>query len=167
MTRITHPERTITSKPLYGTKIVVEVPTLVSGMIEFGDGTIANITTTFDVSAGYENNLLIYGTEGTLHCPDPNTFGGPVRVLAKGSKEWDEVKIDHYWVENCRGIGVADMAYAIRDGRPHRASGELAFHVLDLMHAFHDSAREGKHIELGSTCERPAPLPVDWPHTER
>jgi predicted dehydrogenase len=167
MTRITHPERTITSKPLYGTKIKVEVPTLVSGMIEFGDGTIANITTTFDVSAGYEVGLMIYGTEGVLHCPDPNTFGGPVRVLAKGAKEWDEVAIDHHWIENSRGIGVADMAYAIRDGRPHRASGELAYHVLDLMHAFHDSAREGRHIELQSTCERPAPLPVDWPKSER
>ena len=47
-------------------------------------------------------------------------------------------RLTHYWVENSRGVGVADMAYAIRDSRPHRASGELAYHVLDLMHAFHD-----------------------------
>jgi predicted dehydrogenase len=167
MTRITHLERTVTSKPLYGTKIVVEVPTLVSGMIEFGDGAIANITTTFDIASGYEVGLMIYGTEGTLHCPDPNTFGGPVRLLRKGAKEWEDVTITHKWTENSRGIGVADMAYAIRESRPQRASGELTYHVLDLMHAFHDSARAGKHVELDSMCDRPAALPVGWPDNEK
>ncbi len=163
MTRITHPERTITSQPLYGQKIVVEVPTLVSGTVSFDDGTIANITTTFDIADGYEVGLTIYGTEGVLQCPDPNGFGGPVRLKRKGDKEWRNIPIQHKWVENSRGLGVAEMAEAIREGRPHRASGELTYHVLDMMHAFHDSAREGQHIELQSTCERPAPLPADWP----
>jgi hypothetical protein len=53
------------------------------------------------------------------------------------------------------------MAAAIRSGRPHRASGALAYHVLDLMHAFHDASQEGKHIDIASTCDRPAPLPAD------
>ncbi|MCL6509324.1 MAG: Gfo/Idh/MocA family oxidoreductase [Anaerolineae bacterium] len=163
MTRITHPERTITSQPLYGTKIVVEVPTLVSGMLEFASGVIANITTTFDVASGYEVGLTIYGTEGELECPDPNIFGGPVRLKRKGRKDWQDIPIRHKWVQNSRGIGVADMAEAIRTGRPHRANAELAYHVLDLMHAFHDSAREGRHIVLSSTCNRPQPLPVNWP----
>ncbi|MFN2285132.1 MAG: gfo/Idh/MocA family oxidoreductase, partial [Anaerolineae bacterium] len=61
---------------------------------------------------------------------------------------------------NSRGIGVADMAYALRSGRPHRASGELAYHVLDIMHAIHDAANEGRRVTLESTCERPAPLPL-------
>lgn len=163
MTRITHPERTITSQPFYGKKIIVEVPTLVSGLIEFGDGTIAHITTTFDVAEGYEVGLTIYGTEGTLQCPDPNGFGGPVRLKRKGEKEWHEVRIRHKWVENSRGLGVADMAAAIEEGRPHRANAELAYHILDLMHAFHDSAREGRHVAIASTCTRPDPLPPDWP----
>jgi len=163
MTRITHPERTITSQPLHGTRITVEVPTLVSGLLEFTSGPIANITTTFDVADGYEVGLTIYGTEGQLQCPDPNTFGGPVRLRQKGQKDWQDVPIAHRWVQNSRGIGVADMAEAIRTGRPHRANAELAYHVLDLMHAFHDSAAEGRHIALGSTCDRPLPLPVDWP----
>jgi len=162
MTRITHPERTITSQPLYGTKIKVEVPTFVMGMIEFADGTIANITTTFDVSTGYEVGLYIYGTEAVLHCPDPNTFGGPVRLMRKGQKEWEDVPVKHAWTENSRGIGVADMAEAITQGRPHRSSGELAYHVLDLMQAFHDSANAGTHVDLRSTCARPAPLPENW-----
>lgn len=161
MTRITHPERTITSQPLYGKKINVEVPTLVGGLIEFGDETIAHITTTFDVAEGYEVGLTIYGTEGTLQCPDPNGFGGPVRLKRKGKKEWRDLPIQHRWVENSRGLGVAEMAEAIREGRPHRANAELAYHVLDLMHAFHDSAREGRHIAIESTCTRPEPLPPD------
>ncbi len=163
MTRITHPERTITSQPLYGKKIIVEVPTLVSGLIEFGDGALANITTTFDVAEGYDIGLTLYGTEGTLQCPDPNSFGGPVRLKRKDDKDWHEVSIQHKWVTNSRGLGVADMAAAIQEGRPHRASAELTYHVLDLMHAFHDSAREGRHVALESTCDRPAPLPPDWP----
>ena len=63
-----------------------------------------------------------------------------------------------------RGIGPADMAYALRYHRPHRASGELAYHVLDIMHAFDDSSRSGTHIELKSTCPRPAALPMGLPY---
>jgi predicted dehydrogenase len=75
------------------------------------------------------------------------------------------VPLTHGWTENSRGLGVADMAHALRSGRPHRASGALAYHVLDAMHAFLDSSQEGRHIELQSTCERPAPLPTGLPAT--
>ncbi|MCX6375926.1 MAG: gfo/Idh/MocA family oxidoreductase, partial [Armatimonadetes bacterium] len=88
----------------------------------------------------------------------------PVRIRKPGAKEWAEVPLTHGYAENSRGIGVADMAYALRSGRPHRASGDLAYHVLDIMHAFHDASREGKHIELESTCERPAALPLGLRH---
>ena len=64
------------------------------------------------------------------------------------------------YAENSRGLGVADMAYALRSGRPYRANGALTYHVLEIMEAIHDASREGKHIELTSTCERPAPLPL-------
>ena len=60
---------------------------------------------------------------------------------------------------------ATDLTHALRYGRPHRASGALAYHVLDAMHAFLDSSREGRHIELASTCERPAPLPLGLPAT--
>ncbi len=163
--KITHPERLITSQPLHGTKIAVETPTHITGLIEFAGGPVATIVTSFDV-AGYTPLLMIYGTEGTLHLPDPNTFGGPVRLLRSGAKDFEEIPIAHQWTQNSRGIGVADMAFAIKQGRPHRASAEMTYHVLDLMHAFLDSAREGKHIHLHSTCERPAALPVNWPEGE-
>lgn len=159
-TRITFPERIITSKPKYGTKIKVDVPTHVAGILDFASGAIGTIITSFDVWGAELPRIEVYGTEGTLSVPDPNTFGGPVRIKRAGASEWSEIPLTHGYSQNSRGIGAADMAYALRSGRPHRANGELAYHVLDIMHAFHDAAREGKHIEIQSTCERPAPLPL-------
>jgi predicted dehydrogenase len=158
--RVTFPERTITSKPKYGTKIKVEVPTHVVGVMDFASGAVGAIITSFDVWAAELPRIEIYGTEGTLSVPDPNTFGGPVRIRRAGQPQWAELPLSHGYAENSRGLGVADMACALRSGRPHRASGELAFHVLDIMEAFHDASRAGKHLELTSTCQRPAALPL-------
>jgi len=159
-TRITFPERTITSQPKAGTKVKVDVPTHVVGVLDFANGAIGNIITTFDVWAAELPRIEIYGTEGSLSVPDPNGFGGPVRLRRAGEKEWTEVPLTHGYAENSRGIGVADMAYGLRTGRPHRAGGALAYHVLDIMHAIHDASDKGKHIEPKSTCDRPAPLPT-------
>ena len=163
-TRITFPERTITSKPKYGTKIKVDVPTHVAGIMDFANGAVGTIITSFDVWTAELPCIEVYGTEGTLSVPDPNGFGGPVRVMRPGSDGPREVPLSHGYAENARGIGPADMAYALRSGRKHRASGELAYHVLDIMHAFHDASDQGRHIELQSTCERPAPLPMGLLH---
>jgi predicted dehydrogenase len=158
--RITFPTRTITSQPLYGTQITVNTPTHVVGVLEFASGAIGTIITSFDVWAHELPRIEIYGSEGSLSTPDPNGFGGPVRVRRAGAGEWNDVPLTHAYTKNSRGIGVADMAYAMRSGRPHRANGEMAYHVLDVMHAILESAREGKHVELASTCSRPEPLPM-------
>jgi predicted dehydrogenase len=158
--RITFPERTITSKPKEGETIRVETPTHVAGTVDFRSGAIGTVITSFDVWSHSLPRLEIYGSEGTLAVPDPNTFGGPVRIRTGREKEWQDVPETHGWTQNSRGLGAADMATALRSGRPHRASGALAFHVLDAMHAFLDASREGRAIDLQSTCERPAPLPV-------
>ncbi len=158
--RITRPERTITSQPKYGQTITVEVPTHVAGVLDFAAGPVATIVTSFDVWAGMPPPIEVYGTAGSLVVPDPNTFGGPVLLRRAGEKEWAEVPLSHGYTENSRGLGVADMAYALRTGRPHRASGELTYHVLDLMHAFHDASEGDRHVYPESTCERPAPLPT-------
>ena len=163
-TKITFPERLITSQPHCGKRIVVEVPTHVAGVMDFANGAIGTIIMTFDVWAAELPRIEIYGTEGSLSVPDPNCFGGPVRVRRAGAPQWEEVPLTHEYAENSRGIGVADMACALQSGRPHRASGELAYHILDVMHAFHDASREGRHIELKSTCSRPAPLPLGLAH---
>ena len=98
--------------------------------------------------------------------PDPNNFGGPVRVKGPGDTDWQEMPITRPYADNSRGIGVADMAYAIREDRPHRASGALGFHVLEAMHGFHDASTSGTHYQMTSTVERPAPLPKDFPGSE-
>ncbi|HEY3289936.1 MAG TPA: Gfo/Idh/MocA family oxidoreductase [Anaerolineae bacterium] len=161
--RITFPERTITSQPKNGTKIKVDVPTHVAGVMDFANGAIGTLVTSFDVWSHRMPNIEIYGTEGSLGVPDPNGFGGPVLLRRAGEKDWSDVPLTHIYADNSRGIGVADMAYALRSGRPARASGQLAYHVLDVMHAFHDASRDGKHIELTSGF-RPAPLPVGLVH---
>ena len=158
--RITFPERTITSEPKHGTRITVNVPTHVAGVIDFAGGAVGTILTSFDVWAANLPRIEIYGSEGSLSVPDPNTFGGPVRLWQPSKNEWTDVPLTHGYTQNSRSLGVADMAYALRAGRPHRASGELTYHVLDVMHAFHDASRTGQHVELASTCDRPAPLPV-------
>lgn len=158
--RITFPERTITSAPQYGTTITVRTPTHVAGVLEFASGPIGTIVTSFDVWAAEVPRIEIYGSEGTLSLPDPNNFGGSVRIRRAGASEWSEVPLTHGYAANSRGLGVADMAAALRSGRPHRASGAMSYHVLDIMHAIHDSAREGRHVEMSSGCDRPAPLPA-------
>jgi len=152
------PQRTITSEPKYGTKIEVEVATHAVGVLDFAAGGIGTIMMSFDVWAADLPRIEVYGTLGTLSVPDPNMFGGPVRVWLK--EKWSEVPLTHGYPENSRGLGVADMACALRSGRPHRANGEMAYHVLDVMEAVEDACREGAHIEIESTCQRPSPLPL-------
>jgi predicted dehydrogenase len=157
--RITFPERTITSQPKHGTTITVEVPTHVAGVLEFESGAIGTLVTSFDVWSARLPPIEIYGSAGSLSVPDPNTFGGVVALRRASERDWHEVALTHGYAQNSRGLGVADMAAAIRDGRPHRASGQLAYHVLDIMHAIHDAANGGRHVTLTSGCPQPAPLP--------
>ncbi len=158
--RITFPERIITSQPRAGQKINVEVPTHVAGIMDFETGAVGTILTTFDVWASHLPRIEIYGTEGSMRVPDPNTFGGPVYVRRSDEKEWREAPLTHPYTGNSRGVGAADMAYAVRTGRPSRPTGEIAFHVLDAMCAFHEASDQDRHIELESTATRPAPLPT-------
>ena len=159
-TRASYAERIITNGPKYGQRIPVEVATYVTGILDFDSGVIGTILTSFDTWATELPHIEIYGTEGTLSVPDPNTFGGPVRLRRAGADSWSEMPLTHPYTENFRGLGVADMAHAIRSDRPHRANGDLAFHVLDIMCAIHDASDQGTHIELQSSCIRPTPLPT-------
>jgi predicted dehydrogenase len=156
--RISFPERVITSQPKYGTKITVNTPTHIAGVMDFASGVVGTIITSFDVWSHHLPRIEIYGSEGTLSVPDPNTFGGPVYLRRAQDKKWQEIALTHGYEKNTRGIGLADMVYAINTNRPHRANGALAYHVLDIMEAFHDSSRNGNHIELTSMCDRPLPL---------
>lgn len=160
-TRITFPERTITSATKAGQTIKVDVPTHITGVLDFASGAVGTLIMSFDVWRASLPFIEIYGSEGTMSVPDPNTFGGEVRVYRPDWKEWRELPVTRPFADNSRGLGVADMARALRGGEPHRANGQLAYHVLDIMHAIHEASDGGRHVELTSAPERPAPLPAD------
>ncbi len=160
-TRTTFPERTVTSQPLAGTVIRPEVPTHYAGTIQFEHGAICSIIQSFDVWGARLPRIEIYGSEGSLSVPDPNTFGGPVRLLPGGQREWQDVPLTHS-DQVQRGIGLADMAHALSHDRPeHRMNGELAYHVLEIMDLFEISSDQGRHMTVESSCKRPRPLPGD------
>lgn len=146
--------RTITSAPLYGQAVTVEVPTHVNGILRFENGATGTITTTFDVYSDHQAELEIYGTKGTLRVPDPNGFGGPVMLLRPEDGEFKEIPLLFGYKENSRGLGVADMAKALREGRDMRAGSEQALHVLEIMTAFEKSSRTGAFVKLESAYER-------------
>jgi predicted dehydrogenase len=155
-------ERVITSEKKNGKVIPVEIPTHVAGVMEFEEGAIGTLIMSFDIFGGSSlPPIEIYGTKGTLQVPDPNNFSGVVKYRLMGESEWIDQPLLFGYEENTRGIAAADMAYAILSGRPHRASGELAYHVLEAMWAFHDSSDEQKHYDMRSTCTRPRPMQKD------
>ncbi|MCY4063431.1 MAG: Gfo/Idh/MocA family oxidoreductase [Chloroflexi bacterium] len=157
--RMTFPERIATSEAMMGTRLPVEVNTHVAGTLEFVSGAIASVITSFDIWGHHVPMLEIHGEDASMNVGDPNFFHGKNHVLKGGTREW--VEIPHTHTTNIgRGAGIADMAYAIQSGRPHRVSGELAFHVLDIMCALEESAAQGRRVELESTVEQPQALPV-------
>lgn len=157
------PDRTITSQPKHGKKITVTTPDHIAGTLEFAQGAVGTIITSFATAhAQYDGEfpITIYGTEGTLKAPDPNGFDGRVQVNTGGGFE----DVPHAFLTGYgRMVGVADMAYAIRTGRPHRASGSLAYAVLDAMQGFLDSSETGKAHVPATAFERPAPMPAELP----
>ncbi|WKA53143.1 Gfo/Idh/MocA family protein [Planococcus shixiaomingii] len=157
--RISYPERTVTSEPNAGQKITVLTETHISGTIDFASGAIATITTSFDAFGGSSlPPIEIYGSKGTLLVPDPNLFDGTVRLRRKDETDFTDIPMLPNLEGNGRGIGVADMADAILKGKDHRANGQLAFHVLETMHGFLDSSRNGAFYHLKSTCTKPEPF---------
>ncbi len=151
--------RVIGSGPKAGTVFDVEVPTHVTALIELAAG--PSVASTFSFDSPLPRRLLeITGTEGTLSVPDPNTFGGPLLVRGPKDEDWRELPV--YGTSAGRGLGVLEMARSLRAGVPHRASGALAQHVLEVMAAIAESARRGEFLDVASTAPIPAELPDDW-----
>lgn len=144
------PQTGVSSKPYR-----VETPTVVSGVVDFANGCVAPVTTTTE-AFGYFPRLEVYGTEGMVVANDPNNYSGTVTLHRKKGGA-TELLLTGYTGQG-RGLGVAEMAYGIATGQPHRASGDLMYHVLDLMHAFHAASRDGVHVALESACEKPTPF---------
>ena len=144
-----------------GKTFPVEIDTHVTALLEFASGAIITLITSFDVwkHSDYKD-IELYGTEGSLHLPDPNCFSGDLRFFCAGlSADWCKADNPNIYNDNTRGIGLADMAASIVLNRSHRCSGTLAFHVLDVMCAIVESNETDRAVVISSTCEKPAALP--------
>lgn len=160
MVKASFPTRTITSQPLAGTVVDVEVPTYVSGIMRFENGAIGTIFTTFDVQFPREQSRFIevYGSEGTLFVPDPNEFSGPIRLYRPEDKQLRELPLMFGYQENSRALGLADMCHAILNGRAFRANWTQTLHVLEIMTAFEKSSDLGRTLNLGTKYTRGEPM---------
>jgi predicted dehydrogenase len=163
--KITRAERPVLSEPRRGEIMTVEVPTHTTGVMEFENGATVTIVTSFDVVKHRHNQIELYGSEGSMVTPDPNNFSGPVQVFRRGDTDWDDIVVDHPYIRDThglagglRGLGAAEMADALRQGRPHRVSAELAMHALEVMTAFQRSADSGRIVAIQTQCERPRPI---------
>lgn len=164
--------RVISSQPRAGEEIPVKTPTNIHALLEFANGATITVSTSWDIWAHRHANMELYGTEGSLFVPDPNFFGGKLEKSGAGP-DIEEVTVwDHPFgvpnqehphgaVANYRCAGLADMAVAIGEGRPHRCSMDLALHAVDVMVSILESGETGQFIDMTTTCERPAALGPD------
>ena len=156
--RRSFPKRVVGSGPKKGEVIDVVVPTHAAGTIDFACGAVATFIMSFDIWHAELPRIEIYGSEASLSVPDPNGFGGPVRLRAYDDTEWKDVPVTLPHAENARGRGLSDMAEGIQKNVPHRASGALALHALEIMHAVHDASSAERSMTLKYPVTQPAPL---------
>lgn len=158
-------ERTITSLPRFGETIAVETPTTIHALLAFRSGAQIAFCASWDVWQHGHAPMELYGTEGSLSVPDPNFFGGEVRLTRQRDFVNPPFGWDHPLARanepdraNYRGVGLADMAQAILEDRPHRCAPDLALHVVEVMTAILASGTEGRFVDIATICERPEPL---------
>ena len=176
--------RMIENGPRYGQWMDVEVDTHSQNMFSFENGVMGNMTMSFDIWDSEMPRFEIYGTTGTITITDPdpvhgaNVFEGDVlyrtiensrwthqpRPADRG--EWLIAPNQFGYNYNARGLGLRDLALAIRDGRKPRASAELAFHIFDIMDSLLKSVQSGHSEQVLSRCERPEPMPKITPATQ-
>ena len=155
--------RVIGSGPKLGEEFTVDVPTHVSAMAEFEGGQSSHSVFSFESPRQRMGFVEITGTEATISLPDPNYFDGDVRLWRAGDEDWTVIPASG--PSNGRGMGVLDMARSLRAGVPHRATGNLAYHVLDTMVAISESMEAGTFIDVESSAPASPALPEDWDPT--
>lgn len=158
MTATSYPARIITSQPHYGEVIDVAVATHLTGTLQFEAGPIATVVTSFDCFPTSLPYIEIFGSKGNLLLPDPNYFAGPVLLKRTTAEAYKEIPLlyDDY-VDNSRGLGVADMAKGIATGRKPRCHMDMTLHVLEILTAFQRSQDSRQHIAIDTRTDRPAP----------
>ncbi len=144
--------------PLYGQELAVEEENVAAAILEFEDQTLVTVHFNSGTILNETFHLEFYGEKGILRLGDPNTFGGRV-TLEKAQNEPTAFPFTHGFQKESRGLGAAEMAWAIRNGRPHRAGKEMALHVLEIIHGIFISIKTQRIYEMETTFERPEPLP--------
>lgn len=165
VSRQARPTRVIGSGPRAGTEFGVQVHTHVAALAEYAAGQVASMLFSWDSPLPRHGFVEITGTEATLAVPDPNTFGGELRLRPAGHDDWTVLPADGATAG--RGLGVLDMARTLRAGQPHRASAEMALHVLEMMTEIDSSAAGGGFRPVRSGFTVPEPLDVAWDPHER
>jgi predicted dehydrogenase len=150
-------DRVIEIGPRAGEPFTAETPTHTSATLQLESGVTANLVASFEAPGQYVCDFVIHGTHGVLALPDPNAFEGPVR-LRTGRQGWEDVPVASRGGLDARGIGLEDLAESLAEGRPHRASGELACHVVDVARTILEAAAQGSALDVATSVERPAPL---------
>jgi predicted dehydrogenase len=149
----------IGSGPKAGEEFDVTVPSHVSTLAQFESGQSVQAMFSFD-SALPRTLLEVNGTDATMLFPDPNYFDGDIAIRRRGAEDWETVATTT--AKSFRGTGVLEMARALREGRPHRAQGALAYHVLDTMIAIAESVESRAFVDVASSVDKPPLLPEDW-----
>ena len=152
MSSIPMPTRVIRSGLKAGESFQVTVPTYANALLQFASGVIGNIMTTFDSHQSELPHLEIYGSKGTLTLPDPNTFGGSIKVYRDG-QSMAELPLLYQNTENCRGIGLSDMITAIHSRRKAALEYHLALHVLEIIEAIEASQQQNQYVYLKTKYE--------------
>ncbi|MFI8633836.1 Gfo/Idh/MocA family protein [Microbacterium sp. NPDC077663] len=162
-------ERHIHTGPRAGETFPVEVPSSVQVLSTFEGGQHGTHLLSFDSALERHGVVEIHGTEGSIVLPDPNRFDGPTRYVKPLGVFRDGMKTEQEWIDVeqqgtvvGRGLGVLDMVRAVAEDRPHVATGELGFHVLDVLLSAQDSAETGQYLEIDSTVAPVPPVPVDF-----
>jgi predicted dehydrogenase len=155
--------------PARGRSIKVETFTNVHALLVFASGAHVTFMASWDVWKHGLPPIELHGQEASLRLPDPNWFGGDLLIAGK-DEDWRTIRTDDKtfgaknWpatapkFANDRGLGLADMARAIADQRPHRANGDIALHVLAVMAGILEAATEGRRATVSPACARPSPL---------
>ncbi len=161
MSKTHEPERAhfFTSHGNFGEPYTITAETLLAGTVQFQSGAVGSLHFNSASIRCEKPQLVLYGTQGILYLPDPNFFGGEVKVLAKGQMEPYVLPHTHAYDGDDRGIGVAEMAWALRKGRTPRAHKEMAYHALELLTGVIESGETGKFYEMKSSFEQQPPLP--------
>lgn len=160
MTSRSRPTRTIATGPRAGQSVPVEVATHETALLEHVGGAVSTILLSFDVWESTLPRIEVYGTDGTLSVPDPNGFGGDVRVATAADREWRTVSPLAGFVDAGRGVGLSDLAHAASIGGTPRTDGKVAFHVLEIIDAITRSAASGQAIDIVSSPERTRSVPL-------